>query len=298
MLATKPVIQALMTSFSSIFQGALEGTENYSESLVTSVSSSTATNTYGWMTRIMKMRKWVGPRRLQNLETEAYVLRNETYENTIAVDVNDIEDDNLGVYNPMMGELGRTSAKWKDQLFTEVLQANTLPGFDGKPLFAADHDLGGQAGVQGNVETSTPLSAENYEAAVAKMQSLKGNDGEPLAVNPDVILVPPQLRLTAKQILESETIAVGGAAVRNHLAGTARVVVAPELANQPGTWYLFDTTKSIKALICQVRQEPTLTQKTALTDDCVFEDDQFRMGVKARGAVGIGLWFLAHKASA
>ena len=56
-----------------------------------------------------------------------------------------------------------------------------------------------------------------------------------------------------------------------------------------------DNSKSVRALIFQMRKEPELTQQTALTDDCVFEDNQFRMGVKARGAAGVGLWFLAFK---
>ena len=287
-----------MTTLSTVFQSAYGGVGNFSDELVTTMPSSTKTNTYGWMTRIMKMREWIGPRRLQNLETEAYVLQNQTFENTIAVDVNDIEDDNLGIYNPMMSELGRTSGKLWDQLFKKVLQENTLKGFDEKPLFAADHNLGGEAGVESNVTTSAALSPATYAVARAKMQSLKGNDGEPLDVVPTVLLVPPQLEITAEEILNSTITAVDGVAAPNHLAGTAKIVVARELSNEPDTWYLFDTSKSVKALIRQVRQSPTLTQKTALTDDCVFEDDQFRMGVKARGAVGVGLWFLAHKCSA
>ena len=158
MLVTKPAIQALMTTFSTLYRSAYDETPEWSDDIVTTLTSNTKTQTYGWMTRILKMRRWVGPRRLQNLNTQVYTLSNETYENTIGIDVNDIEDDNLGVYSPIFSEVGRTSRKWKDQVVKELLQAGETSkavGFDGKPLFATDHDINPDED-QSNLSPATP----------------------------------------------------------------------------------------------------------------------------------------------
>ena len=294
MLVTKASIQALMTSFSSLYGEAFGRVPNWSDSLATQLTSSTKTATYGWMTRLPGMREWIGPRVLNNLETEDYVLTNKTFENTIAVDVNDIEDDNLGVYSPMMTEFGSANSKWKDKEVKKLLQdGENRIGFDGKGLFAVDHPLD-PAGVQSNLSTGTALTAENLEAVLTAMAVLTGNDGELLDVDPVKLVVPPQLAYTARVIL-APTISGDEGVVANPLHNIVELEVIRDLANEATTWYVMDTTKAIKALVFQTRQAPVLTQKTSLNDDCVFEDDQFRMGVKARGAAGVGVWFLAHK---
>jgi phage major head subunit gpT-like protein len=295
MLVTKAAIQALMVGYSGVYRSAYDDAPTYSDQFTTILPSSTASNTYGWMTRIPGLRKWVGSRVFKNMKTQAYTLVNETYESSVEMMVNDIEDDNLGVYGPMFSELGRGSSMWQDQVMKGVLQSNP-EGFDGQPLFSAAHDLGDEAPAdQSNVETSFDLTAQNYNTVRSKMQSYVGNDGEPLGVMPDLIVVPPQLEVAAKEIVNALTTEKNGAAVPNQLNGTARVLVVPQLANEPKTWYVFDTSRGINAVVFQLRQAPQLTQKTALTDDCVFEDDMFRVGVKARGVGGVGLWWLGHK---
>lgn len=298
MLVTKASIQALMVVYSGRYRAAYDGTPAFSSQFTTTLPSTTASNTYGWMTRIPGMRKWVGSRVFKNMKTEAYTLINETYESSVEMSVNDIEDDNLGVYGPLFDELGRGNAKWQDQVMKKVLQGSDL-GFDGKPLFAPDHDLGElSGGNQKNVVTGTALTPENYDVVRSEMQSYLANDGEPLGVMPDLLVVPPQLEIAAKQIVNALTTEQNGAAVPNQLNGTARVLVVPELANQPTVWYLMDTSRAIQSVVFQLRQAPALVQKTALTDDCVFEDDVYRVGAKARGVGGIGLWWLAYKCTA
>ena len=51
-----------------------------------------------------------------------------------------------------------------------------------------------------------PLTKENYEAAYASMQGLKRDDGEPLMVKPDLLLVPSTLRATALTITKAENL--------------------------------------------------------------------------------------------
>ena len=56
------------------------------------VTSSTKTSTYGWMSPLFKMRKWLGPRVVQNLKANAYMIENEPYEATLAVEADQTAD--------------------------------------------------------------------------------------------------------------------------------------------------------------------------------------------------------------
>ena len=300
MQITPSAIRSLDKGFNRLFQGAYDSTAMWGPRLATTVPSSHKSEVYGFMKRLLAMREWIGPRVIDNLESEAYTLINKTFEKTVGVMVNDIEDDTLGVYNPLFSELGRIASKWPDQQLKETLQAGTSGlGFDGVPFFATTHDLD-PAGNQSNNYTGTALSAANYQLVRANMMSLTGEDGEPLAVMPNTLVVPPQLERTARTIVNADMIPndSGNAAQTNVLQGSAEVLVIPELANEATTWYLADTTGALLPLIWQLREAPRLVNKNRMDDDNVFFDDQILYGSKARGVAGYGPWWLMSRAIA
>ncbi len=304
MLITTATIQALQTTFSSQFRSAYADTGPWWNNVATMIPSSTQTNTYGWMKRILKMREWLGPRLLQNLSNHEYTLTNKTYEATVTVGREEIEDDMLGIYNPLLAELGRTAAKWPDQLLKDTLQAGTTnTTFDGLSFFNTSHTLD-PAGVQSNNFTGTALNATNYDTVRSAMMGYTGEDGEPLAVMPGLLVVPPQLERTARTIIEADVIpgeapfGTTGGGMTNVLRGSAQVLVLPELANEATTWYLMDASRPIKPFIWQMRRGVQLVNKNTPTDDNVFFDNQFLWGIDGRGATGYSLWFLAARAIA
>ena len=71
------------------------------------------------------------------------------------------------------------------------------------------------------------LDATNYAAARAAMMSLKGDEGRPLNVKPNLLVVPPSLESVALALLNSE-YASGGET--NPWKGTAKLIVTPWLA--------------------------------------------------------------------
>lgn len=295
MLITGANIEALNKGFSKKYRTAYDSTNEWGSRVATTIPSTHGTEVHGWMQRILKMRRWDGPRLIQNLNTHSYVLTNQTYENTIGVGVNEIEDDSLGVYDPLFSELGRQSRKWVDQRLKVALQSGTTElGFDGVAFFSTAHTLD-PAGNQSNNFTSSALNATNFDTVRATMREYTGEDGEPLGVEPNLLVVPPALEKEALEIVAAERNSSGAT---NVLRGTAEVLVVPELADQPTTWYLMDTTKGIKPLVFQLRQAPKMTQMTNMTDPNVFNDDKFLWGVKARGVEGYALWWLAARSIA
>lgn len=292
MQLTKTLIENLQVGFRSDFDKAWRDTPTWGEKLAMTVPSSTATNTYGWMARLLKMRKWDGPRIIQNLKTHAYMLENEPYELTIGVDRDHINDDQLGIYSPMFSEFGRVGRKWADQTLKTALQAGTTNlGFDDVAFFASTHNLD-PAGNQSNNFTGNALSTTNFATTRAAMMSYTGEDGEPLGVMPALLIVPPQLENAAHTIVTAERGASGASNVQK---GQASVLVVPELANQGTTWYLADTSSAIKPLVWQLREAVKMVALTDVTDQNVFMHKQYLYGLEGRGVAGYGPWFLMSR---
>jgi phage major head subunit gpT-like protein len=296
MLITKTAIQNLQVGFSTIFQGSFRETPTWSQNVATTVPSSTRTTTYGWMSRILAMRRWEGPRLIQNLNTQAYTLENKPFEATIGVDKHDIADDALGIYNVRFQELGRIGRKLPDQQVRLALQqGSTNTTFDGVAFFHSSHTLN-PAGVQANTgaQALDPGVGQGWDIVRSTMVSYVGEDGEPLGVVPNLIIVPPQLETAAKRVVASERLANGASNVQN---GEASVLVVPELSNEPDTWYAADTSAPIKPLIWQEREPVSLVAKINADDDNVFFNREFLWGLEGRGVAGYGPWWLIYKAT-
>jgi len=58
-------------------------------------------------------------------------------------------------------------------------------------------------------------------------------------------------------------------------------------------WFLMDTTRALKPLIHQVREEGPFRRIDQPTDEVVFNTDQYVYGVKRRNNVGFGFWQFA-----
>lgn len=278
--------------------------------LVPSVTSSTL---QGWMDKVPAMRKWEGARNVNAPLTHRYRLDNDPYEDTLAIDKWEVEDDEHLLYGPKAAMLGQQAAKWPDYMLSAMLALNSGDGptaFDGKTFFATDHpcDTSGinTTSTYANKFTSTALSNTNFNSVRAAMMGWKGADGKPMGIIPDLLVVPPSLEYTARTLMNATFIApqtVGGITQvgpnENVLKGMCDVLVIPELeAISSTSWYLLCTKKPIKPFIFQQRTAPLFVYKGAPTDDDVFYKHRFVWGVEARGTVGVSLPFLAARATA
>lgn len=278
--------------------------------LATEMPSTTAENRYAWMSRIPKLRKWLGERMVHDVAMNMYSLRNDPFEDTLGIDRYSIEDDNLGGFKGMAAALGEAAALWPQQLLATALKngaAASVLAWDGQPFFNASHPVSvvGQAtGTFSNLFTSLPLTAANYETARANMMTYLGEDGESLGIVPTHLIVPPALGPTARRIVEAEVVSAvfgsntAAAGVSNVNKGTAKVLEIPELNTDPTTWYLADLSKGLKPLIFQMRDAPVFEQLTSPTDPNVFHHNKYLYGVRARGNAGVSLPFLMAKCTA
>lgn len=292
MIIPNSTLTALNTTFSTRFRGAYKDTPSWWQRLAMRVPSTTPLNTYGWMARIGKMRKWIGERIVNNLSAYAYALVNLPYEFTIGVLKDDIEDDTLGVYQPMFAEMGRITKKWPDQMLKEAMQAGTTTTtFDGVAFFSTAHVLGALA-AQSNLHAGTALSAANLDTVLTAMASRVGEDGEPIGVTGTLLVVPPQLALTARNIVNASILASGASNMQENVVD---ILVVPELANEPTVWYVIDASGEIKPFVVQIRREPGAPETPRDTE---FWRREVVWGVDGRGVAGYGPWWLASRAAA
>ena len=73
--------------------------------------------------------------------------------------------------------------------------------------------------------SNKPLTAENLKAAITAMETQTGDQGRPLGISPNLLVVPKSLRFTANRLLKSELVNEGGVQVSNDLAGTLELLV-------------------------------------------------------------------------
>ncbi|MGH7814664.1 MAG: Mu-like prophage major head subunit gpT family protein [Candidatus Binataceae bacterium] len=155
-------LTSLFTGFDVVFQRGFDKPPSYYENLSTVVRSASRQTTYPWLGRTTKFREWLGDRVVQALEAHAYTIVNKNFEDTVAIDRNDIEDDTYGVYEPIVEQLGWDTKVHPDMLlFSMIKDAIANPadvvGFDGQPFFSASHPVGlaGEPGTTAaNIATS------------------------------------------------------------------------------------------------------------------------------------------------
>ena len=109
----------------------------------TLVPSTTAKQDYGWLGKITKFREWIGERQIQNLIAHEYAIKNKTWENTVSVSRDEIDDDQYGIYSPVIQQLGQDAALHPDELVFELFKAGfTTACYDGQNFFDTDHPVG------------------------------------------------------------------------------------------------------------------------------------------------------------
>lgn len=142
MIINSANLRTLYTGFSTAFQTAFNGVTPLYQRAAMVVPSATRSNEYGWLGDMPRMREWIGDRVIQNLATKGYTIVNRTFESTIAVRRDDLDDDNLGIFAPLFGEFGRQAAVFPDELVWPMYPAGfTTPCYDGQFFFDTDHPV-------------------------------------------------------------------------------------------------------------------------------------------------------------
>lgn len=159
MIVTQASLNALFVAFKAVFQKAQTGTPTDWQKIATVVPSSTRSNTYAWLGQFPAFREWVGDRVLKDMAAHGYTIDNKKYESSIVVSRTDIEDDQIGVYAPLIEEMGRASTAHPNELVFALLKAGlTTKCYDGQNFFDTDHPV-----YPNSDATGTAVSVSNIQ---------------------------------------------------------------------------------------------------------------------------------------
>lgn len=143
MIVNQASLSALYKGFRTVFNESFEAVKSQHGRVAMVVPSTVREETYAWLGAFPSMREWIGERQVKNLDLQSYSIRNKDWESTIEVDRNDIEDDSVGIYRPIIAELGRTAAVHPDELvFGLIGKGFSTLCYDGQHFFDTDHPVG------------------------------------------------------------------------------------------------------------------------------------------------------------
>jgi phage major head subunit gpT-like protein len=142
MIINRSNLQTLTVGYQAAFQQGLGQAEPQWQQIAMTVPSTTAEEEYGWLDKLPGMREWLGDRVIKGITTSGYRIRNRDWEQTIAVERNDIEDDRYGLYGPMMAAMGEAAGAHPNELVFGLLGAGfATPCYDGQYFFDTDHPV-------------------------------------------------------------------------------------------------------------------------------------------------------------
>jgi len=136
-------LSGINKTFSVIFNKAIGNVPTSWAQLAMRVDSTGKSIDYKWLGAFPMMREWLGDRVVKDLAAYHYELTNKDYEATIGVERDDILDDNLGVYTPMVESLADAAMRHRDKLLYALIAAGgAAECYDGQNFFDTDHPMG------------------------------------------------------------------------------------------------------------------------------------------------------------
>lgn len=260
------------------------------------VTSNDTQETHNWLNNFMELREWIGPRQFATLKGEGLTIYNKPYEVSIALKRRDILADRLGMLNVQVRQLTEAYYRGRRKIVANlVTQGHTTTGlgkagYDGVAFFSNAHpneDLPNQS----NVGTGAALNATSFDAAKLQMRELVNHKGEPLDINPNLLVIGPKNEAAAKSLFGLRTVSTGGD--NPHFGDIDNIIVEPRITDT--SWNLFDTTHVVKPIIDQMFVPLELSSQTDLSDDRVFNYNEYAWGLYSDFGFGYGFWQTGYR---
>jgi phage major head subunit gpT-like protein len=294
------LLAGLKTQF---FQTFTEVPSEY-EQICTIIPSDKDTEHYAWLGALPSMNEFLDERQVGEFSEYEYQIKNKTWESTVSVDRTAIEDDQYGQVALRVKMLGREAKQHLD-LITFGLLANgfSTTCYDGQSYFSASHPLGKNSVVAGTAQSNTDtqtLSSQGIQDGLIAMMRTVNDQGRPMGIVPDTLVVSPENHFLAEEILASVfypdavTIASGinQRLSNNPLRGLLRLVTSPYLPSA-SAWFLLDTKRPVRSIFLQMRREFEF-DALEMNSETGFLRDKYMYGIRARYNVGYGDWRCAY----
>lgn len=290
----------VLNNLTARFDNSIRGAAPFYPRVCTNIPSTRRKEEYAFLGNIPGVREWIGDRQFNELRAADFAITNKKWEDSLKILKDDIADDTLGLYGPLMDQLGVEAAYHPDELlFTAIKDGESSACFDSQFFFDTDHSWG-DSDTQNNdltynaVDTAAVTATEfknAFHEALVKMVQYKNDQGK-LLNRPTsngfaglMVLVPPQLWVAATTGLKANLIGGGDS---NIVVNNPEIVMSPHLTD--GTkFYLLNLGAPLKPLVFQAR-EPLSRSMKGLEDD---ETQYVKFMTQARYNVGYLAWWTA-----
>lgn len=294
---------ATLRGLTKTFHLAVDAAKPYYPIKSTLFPSNGRDEQYGGLGNMPGVREWVGDRIFHSLRSQTFTIANKKWEDSLAIEKDDIDDDRLGLYGPVLQDLGAEAAYHPDELLqTLQVAGDTTACMDGQYFYDTDHSWG-DSGTQSNKLThaaatgTAPTEDEfraAYEEAVIAIMGFKRDNGKQFyrpTVSPitDFVLeVPLLMQGIANRALFKNLVSAGETNLI--MNPPAKIVTLPSLADT-ASFYLHRVGQPLKPFVFQARS-PIMAQMKGMNDH-EFKDVKFM--TDARYNVGFLAWWNSVK---
>lgn len=146
-MITVGYVKALDTMVSLAFNKYLNAAAPSFKPFTMEVPSSSGANFYPKLAELPGFREWVGARVVHRLDAAGQSIKNRTFEQTIGISRDDMEDKNVGFLSVAVAQIGADAANLPDKLVYEQLQSGFKKKcMDGQYFFDSDHETFNESG--------------------------------------------------------------------------------------------------------------------------------------------------------
>jgi phage major head subunit gpT-like protein len=157
---TPALIGSLTTGLSLAYNTQLYAAVDVSAPFTFQATSTGSEEVYPSLSILPGLREWVGDRQVHALAETAFTIKNRTFEETIEIPRENIEDDKYGMYSVVAGQMGQDAGQLPPTLIANLLKNGTiLLGPDGVPFFGSHANYaatGGATTVSNMASGSSP----------------------------------------------------------------------------------------------------------------------------------------------
>ena len=297
-VVTSDFLAGVRTNFRALYERefqAAQGLQGW-EKLVLTQPSDGELNTYNWFGTVPLMQNVThGTVQLAGLLPDNFSLTNQEFQSAIEVERAAFERDKLGLIMPRIQQLGGEAARHPGQLIMQHV-LNNDNAFDAASFFGDTRTIGNSANIDNNLAGSG-ITVANIQtdlgSAVAQMRVFEDDQGRPMNLRGNVIMVPPELEQLMFQALNR----VSGDAVVSPVipvtengiwaASGYQVIVNPYLTDA-NDWFLFHVGQgAMKPFIFQVEKRPVLESDTNPNDRATILARTFVYSVYGRYQTGM-----------
>lgn len=126
--------------FKKNYQTGFDSVKPMWSNIASELSSSTSSNEYGWLGDMSGLTEWIGDRTIDRIGQHDYSIKNRKFQKTVAFLIDDLDDDNVGLYANRMQGIGEAAARHPDELVFETLEKGfSSQCYDGQNFFDEDH---------------------------------------------------------------------------------------------------------------------------------------------------------------